>query len=182
MDKFVLPGELIKSDKKTGAGLYEEGGAVFASVAGTLKEEDEKIAVEAGNPLVELHKGDTVIASVESVKEKVVLVKIMKVVGKQRTLPTEDFGVIRVMDIAAGYTERASDEFKIGDTIKAEVVQVLPNDVILTTKGPNLGVIEGYCSTCRGILEIEGGKLICSICAKSAKRKTSRDYLLKKEE
>jgi exosome complex component CSL4 len=108
-------------------------------------------------------------------------VRILKVVGKHRTLPTEPFGVIRVMDIAPRYTERASDEFKIGDVIRAEVAQVLPNDVVLTTKSPNLGVIEGYCSKCRGILEMQGEKLVCSVCGKSDPRKVSNDYLIKKE-
>jgi exosome complex component CSL4 len=180
-DKFVLPGELIKTDKKIGSGAYNEDGKVYASVAGVVKEDEIIVTVEAKNQLVSLHRGDLVIASVEGVKEKVVLVKIKKVVGKNRTLPTEDFGVIRVMDIAPRYTERASDEFKVGDIIKAEVVQVLPNDVIMTTKGPNLGVIEGYCGRCRGILELDGEKLTCSICGKDEKRKISRDYLLKKE-
>lgn len=179
-ENFVMPGDVVKTDKKIGPGLYNEGGAVYAAVAGSLKDLGDKVAVEARNPVVEIRNGDVVIASVESVKEKVVLVKILKVVGKQRTLPTEDYGVVRVMDIAQGYTERASDEFKVGDIIKAEVAQVLPDDVLLTTKGPNLGVIEGYCSQCRGILKMEGEKLVCSICGKTERRKTSRDYLLVK--
>ena len=181
-DKFVMPGEAVKTDKRIGSGLYKEGDKVFASVAGTLKESDDKIGVEPGKSLVELHRGDIVIATVESVKEKVVLVKVMKVVGKQRTLPTEDFGVIRVMDIAPRYTEKASDEYKVGDVIKAEVIDVLPNDVIMSTKSPNLGVIEGYCSQCRGILEMDGEKLVCSICGRTDKRKMSRDYLIVKKE
>lgn len=181
-EKYVVPGEPIKSDKRAGVGVYMEDGKAYAAVAGLLKDCDDAVCVESSNPLVTLHKGDVVIASVESVKEKVVLVKIMKVVGKNRTLPTEDFGVVRVMDIAPRYTERASDEFKTGDVIKAEVVQVLPNDVILSTKSPNMGVIEAYCSSCRGILELKGERLICSICTKTEKRKTSRDYLLIKEE
>ncbi len=177
-EKFVMPGEVVETDKKMGYGLYNEEGKVYAALAGNVKEAGEMMFIESGNPIVEIKKGDHVIASVENVKEKVVLVKILKVVGKQRSLPTEDFGVIRVMDIAPGYTEKASDEFKIGDIIKAEVAQVLPDDVILTTKSPNLGVIEGYCSQCRGILQMKDGKLVCSVCGKSERRKTSRDYLL----
>lgn len=176
-----MPGDEVKTDKRPGSGLYEEGGKVFASATGLLKEEDGKMMVESRNPPVQLKRGDTVIATVESVKEKIVLVKIMKVVGKQRTLPTEDFGVIRVMDIAPGYTEKASDEFKVGDIVKAEVAQVLPNDVVLTTKGANLGVVEGYCSQCRGILEMRGDKLVCSLCGRTEKRKASKDYLIQKE-
>jgi exosome complex component CSL4 len=179
-DKIVMPGEPVHTDKKLGTGLYTENSVVYSSIAGRLKEVGDSMVVEPTNPIVEIKKGDTVIASVESVKEKVVLVKIMKVVGKQRTLPTEDYGVVRVMDIAPRYTEKASDEFKIGDVIKAEVMQVLPNDVILTTKGPNLGVIEGYCSYDRGILQMEGEKLVCTICGRSERRKASRDYLLAK--
>lgn len=178
--KVVMPGDVVQTDKKPGSGLYVEEGKIHASIAGLLKDSGEQVTVESTNPIVEIRNGDTVIASVESVKEKVVLVKILKVVGKQRSLPTEDYGVVRVMDIAPRYTEKASDEFKIGDVIKAEVLQVLPNDVLLTTKGPNLGVIEGYCSQCRGILQMDGDKLICSICGKSERRKASRDYLLTK--
>jgi len=179
-EKIVIPGDVVETGKKAGSGLYMEGGKAHASIAGVLKEVGDDAVVESRNPVVEIKKGDTIIASVESVKEKVVLVKILKVVGKQRSLPTEDYGVIRVMDIAPRYTEKASDEFKIGDVIKAEVLQVLPNDVILTTKGPNLGVIEGYCSYDRGILQMEGEKLVCSICGRTERRKASRDYLLTK--
>lgn len=177
-EKFVMPGEVVTTDKKAGFGLYSEDGKTYAALAGNVKEAGDSVIVESGNPIVEIKRGDNVIASVENVKEKVVLVKILKVVGKQRSLPTEDYGVIRVMDIAPGYTEKASDEYKIGDIIKAEVAQVLPDDVILTTKSPNLGVIEGYCSQCRGILQMKDGKLVCSICGKNERRKTSRDYLL----
>jgi len=177
-DKFVLPGDVVETDKKPGFGLYSDAGKTYAALAGTLKEADDGIMVASGNPVIEINKGDTVIASVENVKEKVVLVKVLKVVGKQRSLPTEDYGVVRVMDIAPGYTEKASDEFKIGDIIKAEVAMVLPDDILLTTKGPNFGVIEGYCSKCRGILQMKDGKLVCSICGKTEHRKTSRDYLL----
>jgi len=177
-EKIVMPGEILETDKKAGYGVYAEGGKLYSSLAGSLKEGADNVSVESGNAVVEIKKGDHVIASVEKVKEKVVLVKILKVVGKQRSLPTEDYGVIRVMDIAPGYTEKASDEYKIGDILKAEVAQVLPDDVILTTKSPNLGVIEGYCSQCRGILQMKDGKLVCSICGKTERRKTSRDYLL----
>lgn len=180
-EKFVMPGEVVKTQKKVGSGLYTEDGQTYAALTGTLKESEDRASVEPINPLVEIHRGDTVIASVESIKgEKVVLVKILKVVGKQRTLPTEDFGVIRVMDIAPGYTEKASDEFKIGDIVKTEVLDVLPDDVVMTTKGPNLGVIEGYCSKCRSILEMDGDKLVCSICGRTERRKVSKDYLIKK--
>jgi exosome complex component CSL4 len=173
-----MPGDVVETTKKAGFGLYTEEGKTYAALAGSLKEGSDSATVESKNPVVEIHRGDHIIASVENVKEKVVLVKILKVVGKQRTLPTEDFGVVRVMDIAPGYTEKASDEFKIGDIIKAEVAQVLPDDVILTTKSPNLGVIEAYCSQCRGILQMKDGKLVCSVCGKTERRKTSRDYLL----
>ena len=181
--KFVIPGDPVKTEKKPGQGLYSEGGHVFAATAGMFKENESGAMVDATNPIVEVKRGDTVIVSVESVKEKVVLVKVMKVVGKQRALPTEDFGVIRVMDIAPGYTEKASDEFKVGDIVKAEVLQVLPNDIVMTTKGPTLGVIEGYCSECRGMLEQDKeGKLVCNICGRTDRRKLSRDYLVKKGE
>lgn len=178
---IVMPGDAVDAGKRPGSGLYTEGGKTYASVAGLVKEAGDQTVVESKNPVVEIRNGDTVIASVESTKEKVVLVKILKVVGKQRSLPTEDYGVIRVMDIAPRYTEKASDEFKIGDIIKAEVMQVLPNDVILTTKSPNLGVIEGYCSHDRGILRMDGDRLVCSICGRTERRKASRDYLLTKE-
>jgi exosome complex RNA-binding protein Csl4 len=180
-EEFVIPGQAIKTDKRLGYGLYTEGGNIYSSVTGTLKESPDKAFVEPTNSIVEVKRGDTVIGSVETVRDKIVVVKIMKVVGKQRSLPTEDYGIIKVMDIAQGYTESAKDEFKIGDIVKAEVSEVLPNDVILTTKGANLGVIEGYCSECRGILKSENGKLACTVCGRVEKRKTSRDYLFTSE-
>jgi len=177
----VLPGQEVKTDKRLGYGLYSEGGKTYASVVGDMKESPDRSFVEPENSIVEVKRGDTVICAVESVKDKVVLVKVLKVVGKKRSLPREDYGVIRVMDISSGYTDSAKDEFKIGDFIKAEVKQVLPNDIILTTKGNNLGVIEGYCSECRGILEMKDNKLVCNNCGKENPRKVSADYLVKEE-
>ena len=181
-ENFVVPGEAVKTDKRLGYGLYTEGGATYSSVVGNMKESTDKAFVEPENNVVEIRRGETVIGTIEVVRDKAVVVKILKVVGKQRSLPTESMGIIRVMDISSGYTESAKDEFKIGDVIKAEVTQILPNDIILTTKNPNLGVIEGYCSNCRGILKSDSGKLVCTVCGKTEKRKTSRDYLLKEGE
>ncbi|MBN2517493.1 MAG: exosome complex RNA-binding protein Csl4 [Candidatus Altiarchaeota archaeon] len=179
---FVIPGQMVKTDKRPGHGLYAEKGNVYSALVGNMKESTDKAFVEPGNSIVEVKRGDTIIGTIETVRDKAVVVKILKVVGKQRALPTGGFGIIRVMDIANGYTENAKDEFKIGDVIKAEVAEVLPNDTILTTKSPNLGVIEGYCSSCRGILKSEAGKLVCTVCSKVERRKVSRDYLLKEGE
>lgn len=181
-ESFVIPGEVVKTNKRLGYGLYTEGGAVYSSVVGNLKESVDKAFIEPENIVVEVRRSDTIIGEIEVVRDKAVVVKILKIVGKQRSLPTGGMGIIRVMDISSGYTENARDEFKIGDVIKAEVTQILPNDIILTTKNPNLGVVEGYCSHCRGILKLDNGRLVCTVCGKTEKRKTSRDYLLKEGE
>jgi exosome complex component CSL4 len=181
-EKLVLPGDEVKTDKRPGFGLYNEENKVFASMAGKLKESDDKIVVEPHKEVIELSKGDSIIGRVEITRDKMAAIRILKIVGKQRTLPTEDMGVIKVMDISDGYTENARDEFKVGDIIKAKVANVLPNDVLLTTKGSNLGVIEGYCSSCRSLLEMKGDKLVCTGCGRQESRKVSQDYLLVKPE
>lgn len=179
--EFVVPGQLIESDKQPGQGVYKEGGKTYASVVGEVKNLSERVFVKPSNEVVELQRGDAVIGNVETVRDKMVVVRILKVVGKSRTLPTERFGVVKITDISNSYIDKAQDEFKIGDVVKALVVQVLPNDVLLSTKKGEMGVIEAYCSQCRGLLELADGKLVCSVCGKSERRRMSSDYLIKKE-
>jgi len=179
--KFVLPGEAVNVDKKLGYGLYSEGDKVYSSVPGVLKDLPGKTIVEPSNSITEVKNNDVVICSVEITRDKVVVCRILKVVGKQRGIATDVTGVIKVMDIDSGYVESAKEEFKIGDMVKAKVVQIpTTGDVSLATKGKELGVIEGFCSECRSLLLLDGEKLVCSNCGKVAHRKVSGDYLIKK--
>ena len=66
-------------------------------------------------------------------------------------------------------------ELKIGDIIRAKVIQVKPS-VQLTTAERNLGVVKALCSICRGPLELRGRELYCPRDERTERRKVAADY------
>ena len=75
--------------------------------------------------------------------------------------------------------ERLSDLFKIGDILETRVAEVMAYGIDLTTKDPELGVIKGYCTKCRGSLQLFGETLKCVACGNPEDRKISSNYTVK---
>ncbi len=67
---FVVPGEKVKTEKLAGPGLYKDGGKTYACLTGTLREDGDEAYVEPVTEIFELERGDVVITTVESTREK----------------------------------------------------------------------------------------------------------------
>ncbi|PIU22048.1 MAG: hypothetical protein COT14_03560 [Candidatus Diapherotrites archaeon CG08_land_8_20_14_0_20_30_16] len=191
---MVFIGDIIAKEEEYLAGkgtVVDEEGNIIASVIGKVKKDPQKKEISVLGKLVLPQVGDSVIGLVTDVKEKVVLVDIQEVKGqddKKRTLPKTS-GVIFIANLSQSYLENPRQAVKIGDLIKAQIIDEDPGAYLLTMKDGALGVLLGLCSKCREKL-LEKGKdvklkdcsvMICSKCKGIETRKLAKDYIYKGE-
>jgi exosome complex component CSL4 len=177
--KIVIPGEEIATTEEflAGEGTFEMKGKIFSTYLGKLSLDPEEMVarVEPINPLVELKVGDIVLAVVEDVKSSMVIVNVARVEGKPRDVTGETLAAIHVSKISEGYTSDVWNEFRIGDIIRAKVLQTKPS-VQLSTDKPNLGVLLALCTKCRMPLIKKDKNLFCENCHRTEIRRTAPDY------
>lgn len=177
---IVLPGDKLSTSEEfsTGEGTFEERGVIRASRLGVYKidKKNKKASVEPLTSIpVELKKGDTVLAEVNSVRSSMVIAEVIHVIGKDREVSGDVNGTLRVSEISHSYTKEPSDEYAPGDILRAKVIQVKPS-VQLATKDKNLGVIKAVCRKCRHPLVRKGKILECENCGNKEKRTIAFDY------
>jgi exosome complex component CSL4 len=177
--KIVLPGEILATSEEflAGEGTFEHEGKIHSSYLGRLNlDPAEMVAmVEPINPLVTLKEEDIVLARVQDIKGSMVLVNVIRLEGNSREVSGETYASIHISKIAEGYTSDVWKEFRIGDIIRARVVQNKPA-LQLSTDKPNLGVLLGLCTKCRMALEKKENSLFCVNCQRNELRKTASDY------
>jgi len=191
---MVFIGDIIAKEEEYLAGqgtFVDEEGNIRASVIGEVKKDSRKKEISVLGKLVLPKREDLVIGIVTDVKDKVVLVEIKEVKGfdqRQRCLPKKS-GVIFIANLSIAYLENPRQAVKIGDLIRAQIIDEDQGAYILTMKGPNLGVLLGLCGNCRGKL-IEKAKdsklrdcsvMVCSKCNSLETRKLASDYIYKGE-
>lgn len=177
--RIVVPGEEIATTEEflSGEGTFEIKGKIFSSYLGTLNldSEEMKAIVVPVNPLVKLKVGDFVLAVVSDVKSNMVIADVVRVEGKARDVTGETLASIHVSKISEAYTSDVWKEYRLGDIIRAKVIQTEPS-LQLSTDKPNLGVILGLCTKCRMPLEKKEKTLFCENCQRTEIRKTALDY------
>ena len=177
--RIAVPGEHLGVIEEyiAGEGTFEEDGNILASVPGhvVVNEDAKVISVKTLNPPVVLHKGDHVFAEVVGLYESMVLTEIIMVDGNEREIVGETSATIHISKIDRRYTGDVGEEFRLGDLVRAEVIQVKPS-VQLTTSYPHLGVIKASCRQCRAPLSRKGNVLHCINCERNEKRKLADDF------
>ncbi len=177
--KMVLPGDQIAvaEEYEPGEGTYERNGLVFASTPGVLQlDEVNRIArVRPFNPPAELHVGDIVYGVVEDIRGMMATATVTMIHGRSRQISGENEGTIHISNVSEDYTEDIHDMYRVGDIIRAKVIQVKPS-LQLTTAEPDLGVVRALCGQCRRPLEARGRDLYCTRCERTERRKLARDY------
>jgi exosome complex component CSL4 len=68
------------------------------------------------------------------------------------------------------------DEYKIGDIIRAKIVDLRNGEMRLSTDGEDLGAIKAFCAVCRHPMKVESGILQCEECGAKDNRKIAKDY------
>lgn len=177
--KMVLPGDQIavSEEFEPGEGTYEKDGMIFAAAPGVLElDAENRVArVRAFNPPAELHVGDIVYGVVDDIRGMMATATVLAIHGRTRQISGEAEGTIHISNVSEEYTEDIRDMYRLGDAIRAKVIQVKPS-VQLTTAEPNLGVVKALCSVCRGPLELRGRELYCPRDERSERRKFAADY------
>jgi len=179
-EKIVMPGDKLSTSEELlpGEGTFEEDGIIMAARTGEYVV-DEKYRKAKVKPLtsvpVILKKGDIVIVEVGMVKSSMIIVNVIHVIGKNRSVSGDRNGTIHVKEIADGYVKDAASEFRAGDFVRAKVIQVKPS-IQLATKDRDLGAIKALCVKCRHSLIKKGDMLECEHCGNRERRRIALDY------
>jgi exosome complex component CSL4 len=179
-DKLVMPGDQLSTVEEllAGEGTFEENGIVRAARLGYYivdqKHRSAQVKPITSVPVV-VEKGDTVLATVKSTRESMIILQVDHVIGKDRQVSSDRDATIHVKEIAQGYIKDAKTEYKVEDILRAKVFQVNPS-VQLTTKDRNLGAIMALCSKCRHPLVKKGQQLECENCGNREHRRVAEDY------
>lgn len=179
---FVVPGDFLARTEEfvPDEGVYEEDNDIYSSRTGVLLKEvdSKKISVhpKTGSPPV-LKPGDIVIAKVSQLRGQIANVEIGAVRGSEdREIPSSGDAVIHISKISDDYVDNIEDELRPNDIIRAKVVSAGRRSVDLSTMDDSLGVLVGFCSDCRHVLEKDNSKLSCPNCGNVESRKITNDY------
>ena len=182
-EKLLFPGDFIANAEEflPGEGTYVEDGKVCASEVGTLKKDLEKrvasVECKVGKAPSMQKRGLTVLGVVAKTSEKAGFIDLFPSEDdKGRYFPIPASTVLRVNNIRRGFVKSLGEEFKVGDIVRVKIVEATPNNVVVSTEGPNLGVIKAYCSKCRTPLVKEGNELVCPACGWKNHRHMADDY------
>lgn len=176
---MVFPGDelAVSEEYIAGEGTLDENGKIYASTVGIveLDSKERVLRVRPFNPPVKLGIGDDVIAVVSGTRESMGSAEVVKVEGKERSVSGDTNGSIHVSKISEDYTKSVKGEFRIGDIIRARVIQTEPS-LQLTTSGSRYGVLKAFCAACRLSMEKKGNQLYCENCDTTDRRKIAADY------
>jgi exosome complex component CSL4 len=177
--RLVLPGEELGTTEEflPGQGTYEEGGKIFAAVAGVLDIDTKEMAilVRPANPPVKLKVGDVVIGTVDEVRSSMVELELARVAGKERAITDQGAASVHVSHISENYVPDVESQYHLLDVVRAKVIQTDPS-IQLSTAGMDFGVIRALCGKCRQPLKLKGEQLWCEEDQRTEGRKLSRLY------
>jgi len=184
--KLVMPGDFLTTEEEYSSGIntfLNDDGSVCSDSVGVLGFDDKKreVLVQKKSRIVKVAGvGSIVFGRVLLVKDNMLVLELLSAEhnGEERRL-LHSSGSVMVSRISSFFVKRLNDEFKIGDFVKARIVESNTYGVELSTNEPDLGVIRAYCSNCRQELGLFAGKLKCTNCGSIEGRKLSSDYSLK---
>ncbi|ANF23096.1 exosome complex RNA-binding protein Csl4 [Thermococcus piezophilus] len=179
---LVLPGDYLGVIEEyfPGDGVKEENGELYAIRPGRVRIDPNKMEISIESvtdtpPLPQI--GDIVIAKVIEVKPQAAIVQLVRIEGRnEREIATSKLAGIHISQVREGYIESMTNEFKIGDVIRARVIANEKSPIQLSTKGHDLGVVYALCTRCRAPLVRRGNQLVCPRCGHVETRKLSSFY------
>lgn len=178
--KIVVPGDplaVVEEYFPDPESAYEdEEGFVRALKAGLLAQDDEKrtIGVKDARTRVLPQVGMWGIGIVTQVKSQIAIINVYYLDGKLIDIPHT--GILHISNASPQYVETMYDIMRPGDWVKFKIKGINVT-LVLTTKGPGLGVVLARCIDCSAILKrLQGNILLCTNCVKQQQRLVSRDY------
>lgn len=177
--KLVIPGDVvaIAEEYSPGKGTYEMDGKIIVSEAGELVMDSKThtAAVQPINPVAEPKKKDHVLAVISDVRSSMAICELLSIEGTDRAVTGEREATLHVSTISSQYVESVGQAVRVGDVIRAEVIQSTPS-VQLSTVNSHMGVLAAHCGRCRSVLISKDRSLYCEECERFEKRKIADDY------
>jgi exosome complex component CSL4 len=177
--RIVVPGEFLGTEEEffPGSGVYVEDEKIYSSLSGVVEISNKQISVLQKKPLEIFDVGSTIIGVIENIIEPIALVNIHSGVSdEERFGETPDYGVLHASMIKKGFVRNVRDEYKIGDIIRAKIVDFYNGEFRLSTEGENFGAVKAFCALCRHPLRLKEDYLVCENCGARDKRKIAKDY------
>ena len=175
----VLPGEklAVVEEFYPGPWTLEEDGNIYSTVTGlaTIDPKGRAILVKplTRTPLV-VEEGDVIVGKVIGVQDRMAIVSIIEIMGMRLSNPFT--GALNIAESSTRYERSMMDVCRIGDFVKAKVINSKNRLPILSTIGREFGVVKAFCSKCGRELELRSGSLHCPSCGNRESRKISSDY------
>ncbi len=179
-EKVVLPGEEVgvTEEYEAGEGTYEEDGKVFAAQSGTLElDAEHRVArVAAFNPPAHMRVGDAIYCTVSEIRASMAEGRVLAIHGRDRQVAGELDASLHVSKIVNAYVEDIRDTMRLGDILRARVIQTDPS-LQITTQEANLGVVLALCPIDRVAMTKTGETEVkCPRCEHVFRRKLAADY------
>jgi len=176
--KFVVPGDFIGTEEEflPGAGTFADSERVYASLSGQIGDQDRALHITQSRPWKNVEPGETIIGRIENIVEPIALVGIIGGGAHARFSETSDYAVLHASLIKRGFVKNVRDEYKIGDIIRAKVVDMRNGELRLSTDSDELGAIKAFCQKCRHAMKVESGIVKCESCDWKDNRKLASDY------
>jgi len=178
-EEVVIPGEKIGTAEEVipGRGTFEEDGNVYSMELGKYRfdDEDMKATVKNLNSPAYLKKRDLIIAVVTDIRNAMVIARAVHIVGTSRQIAGETTVSLHVSKVSRDYVQDVGRMFRVGDYIRARVIQVKPS-LQITTADRELGVLRALCMKCRTPMKRHGNVLKCPECGRIETRKIAADY------
>ncbi len=175
---ITIPGEFagISEEISPGFNTFEENGSIYSSVVGEPVVDKTKRVISIKRPCIvkPLRRGDIVIAFVSDIYDQIAQVRIASVESKHNIAVSSKVAFIRISEIDEGYVEQLRDHLKIGDYLRAKIIDVTDLGTYISIIEPELGVITAFCSSCRSEMQQNGSTFTCKECKTQEKRKAAQ--------
>ncbi|VVB56980.1 Exosome complex component Csl4 [uncultured archaeon] len=117
------------------------------------------------------------VGRIENISEPVALAVVeAEAVEGQRAPKSSAYVVLHASYIKRGYVKKVRDEYRIGDIIRARVVEMKNGEHHISTDDAHAGCLIAYCAGCRTPLEKRPAGLQCPACDRRDNRKLADDY------
>lgn len=178
--KTVMPGDEVGTEEEftSGAGTHMQEGIIYSTLQGTLNSEGKVLTVSQGRMLAPLKVGTYITGAVDNIAEPVALV-VVEGEGDAniRYAQSNAYVILHASRIKRGYVKNVRDEIRIGDILRAKVVEEKNGEMHISTEDEDCGVLKGFCTACRHALIKKPTGLECTSCGRRENRKMASGYV-----
>ncbi len=168
---FSYPGQVLATSEEAvpSKGTVEEDGVIYSSVVGITDLKGGAAAVSNPRTPRLLKKGDVIDGRIEDLFDQVALISFVP--SEKGVVSNADRAFLRISEVmgrAGGFVENFHEFLKIGDLVRARVIEVTPLGVYVSIAEKGFGVVKAFCGSCKGELD---SQLHCGNCLRRERRK-----------